>query len=106
MAEVKYTPLFARVLIKREIEEKRGSIIIPDAKRHARSEGVIIAKGATADENIAVGDHVIFGKHAGAWLDSTYTEMKDARGVVGRKDNNDGTLFICQDEDILCKVEA
>lgn len=106
MNAAQYTPLFARVLIRRTVEEKRGSIILPDAKRHARSEGIVIAKGPTADENISVGDHVIFGKHAGAWLDSTYTEMKDARGIVGIKDNNDGTLFICQDEDILCKVGA
>lgn len=105
MAE-KYAPLFARVLIQRKVEEKRGSIILPDAKRHARSEGVVIAVGPTADENIKIGDHVIFGKHAGAWLDGTYSEVKDARGVIGSKDNNDGTLFICQDEDILAKVEA
>lgn len=102
----KYTPLFARVLIQRKVEEKRGSIILPDAKRHARCEGVIVAKGPTADENINVGDHVIFGKHAGAWLDGTYSDVKDARGIVGSKDNNDGTLFICQDEDVLAKVEA
>lgn len=106
MSEAKYTPLFARVLIQRKVEEKRGSIILPDAKRHARSEGVVIAKGPTADENIKVGDHVIFGKHAGAWLDATYSETKDARGIVGTKDNNDGTLFICQDEDLLAIVEA
>lgn len=104
----KYTPLFARVLIQRMVEEKRGSIHIPAniAKRHARSEGTVIAVGPTADENIKVGDHVIFGKHAGTWLDGTYSEFKDARGVIGSKDNNDGTLFICQDEDILVKVEA
>lgn len=102
----KYTPLFARVLIKRMVEEKRGSIILPDAKRHARCEGTVIAVGPTSDENIKVGDHVIFGKHAGAWLDGTYSEFKDARGIIGSKDNNDGTLFICQDEDILAKVEA
>lgn len=97
MAEAKYTPLFARVLIRREIEEKRGSIILPDAKRHARSEGVIVAKGPTADDSIKVGQTVIFGKHAGTWLDATYT-----KGSA----NDDGTLYMCQDEDILAIVEA
>lgn len=106
MTEAKYTPLFARVIIQRKVEEKRGSIILVDAKRHARSEGVVLAVGPTADKDIQVGDHVIFGKHAGAWLDGTYSEIKDPRGVVGVKDNNDGTLFICMDEDILAKVEA
>lgn len=94
---VEYTPLFARVLIKREIEEKRGSIILPDAKRHARSEGVVVAKGPTADESIEVGKKVIFGRHAGAWLDATY-----AKGA----ENDDGTLFICADEDILAVIGA
>lgn len=96
MAE-KYSPLFGRVLIRREVEEKRGSIILPDAKRHARSEGTIVAIGPTADESIKVGQKVIFGRHAGAWLDATYTKGAD---------NDDGTLFICQDEDILAIVEA
>lgn len=95
--DAKYTPLFARVLIKREIEEKRGSIIIPDAKRHARCEGTVISTGPTADESIKVGQKVIFGKHAGAWLDGTYTKGAD---------NDDGTIFICQDEDVLAIVEA
>lgn len=102
--ECNYRPLFARVLIKREIEEKRGSIILPDAKRHARSEGKVVAVGPTVDEHIKVGDHVIFGKHAGAWLDNTYSQIKDQRGFVGVKDNDDGTLFICQDEDVLAIV--
>lgn len=101
-----YKPLFGRVLIKREIEEKRGSIILPDAKRHARNEGVVVAIGPTVDENIKVGQHVIFGKHAGAWIDNTYSDIKDPRGkIVAQNANDDGTLFICQDEDLLAIVE-
>lgn len=91
----KYRPLFGRVLIRREIEEKRGSIILPDAKKHARNEGIVVAVGETA-EGIKVGDKVLFGKHAGAWLDSTYS-----KGI----EQDDGTLFICADEDILCVKE-
>ena len=95
MSDVKYRPLFGRVLIKREIEEKRGSILLPNAKKHARSEGNVIAVGPTADQSIKIGDHVIFGRHAGTWLDSTYT---------GAAENEDGTLFLCQDEDILATI--
>lgn len=95
MKKGNYRPLFGRVLIEREVEEKRGSIYIPDAKRHARSEGKVIAIGDTA-EGIKVGDHVIFGRNAGAWLDSTYT---------GSVENDDGKTFICQDEDILAVIE-
>jgi len=102
---VKYQPKFGRVLIKREVQEKSaGGIIIPNAKRHAHSNGTIVALGETAGwtrsydgqgneimiKSLNVGDKVVFGKHAGAWLDATYTGG-----------NDEGTLFICADEDIL-----
>lgn len=101
--ETNIKPKFGRVLIKREVAEKIGSIILPEAqqKRHAACEGVIIALGETAGfteipnqgwvQTLKLGDKVIFGRHAGAWLDET-------------KDDN-GTLFICQDEDILAVKE-
>lgn len=95
MEKSPYTPLLGRVIIKREVEEKRGSIILPDAKRHARSEGIVIAIGKTVDEAIQVGQRVIFGRNAGAWLDATFSS---------KGENDDGTLFICQDEDILAVV--
>lgn len=110
MASISYEPKFGRVLIKREIHDKtKGGIIIPNAKRHASCEGIIVALGETAgwtetyDEHkdrvpvqtLHVGKRVIFGRHSGAWLDATYT---------GDKDNDDGTLFICQDADILAVI--
>lgn len=112
-------PKFARVLIKREIIKKTaGGIILPEdiAKRHAACEGVIIAMGETAgftdsfylDENnqwqqhtqrsMKVGDKVIFGRHSGAWLDAKY----DKAG----QDTDEGTLFICQDQDILAVIKG
>lgn len=101
---VKYQPKFGRVLIKREIKAKIGSIIIPDAKRHATCEGVIVALGETAGwvevpekgyvQTLKIGDNVIFGRHSGAWLDASYAAEKD-----------DGTLFICQDADILATIK-
>lgn len=107
---VKYQPKFGRVLIEREIVEKtKGGIFIPNAKRHANCEGTIIALGESAGWTRAydeagqeisvrafkVGDKVVFGRHAGAWLDSTQ---------ISDKDSDDGTLFICQDEDILAVI--
>lgn len=106
-SSVKYKPKFGRVLIKREVKEKTaGGIIIPDAKRHATCEGVILALGETAGwaevpenghiQTMKVGDKVIFGRHSGAWLDATY-------GNNGA--NDDGSLFICQDADILAIIK-
>lgn len=113
-ASVKYQPKFGRVLIKREVIEKtKGGLIIPEtaAKRNAACEGVIVALGETAGftesfyeheagglaqhtiQTLKVGNRVIFGRHAGAWLD-----MKDEA-------KDDGTLFICQDQDILAVIK-
>lgn len=92
---VKYQPIFARVLIERDIKEKTtGGIILPNAKRHASCEGVILALGETASDILAVGQKVRFGVHSGAWLDAS-----------NRTDTDDGTLFICQDEDILAIIK-
>jgi co-chaperonin GroES (HSP10) len=110
----KYNPKFGRVLIEREVTKKTtGGIIIPDSasKRNASCIGKIIALGETAgwtetfDESgdriavqtLKIGQTVIFGRHSGAWLDATY----DNKGG----ENDDGSLFICQDADILATVE-
>lgn len=95
---VSYKPVFARVLIKREVLKKSGSIIIPEAqqKRHAKTEGVIVALGETASETLKIGQKVLFGIHAGVWLDAS-------AGIKG--ENDDGTLFMCADEDILAIIE-
>ncbi len=101
-----YEPKFGRVLIEREVKKASG-IIIPEnaAKRNAPSVGIIVALGETAGwteaynssgelsptQTLKKGDKVLFGKHAGAWIDST--------------DGNDGTLYICQDADILAVIK-
>lgn len=101
-----YEPKFGRVLIEREKLETKSTIIIPDsaAKRNAPCIGTIVALGETAgwtetyknDERIAiqtmkVGDKVLFGRHAGAWIDAT--------------DKSEGNLYICQDADILAVIK-
>lgn len=98
MSITNYKPTFARVLIARDVEEKKGSIMIPAhlQQRHARSEGTVVAVGPTADETITVGSRVVFGKHAGTWLDKTYTIMPES---------NTSPFFLCQDEDILLVIE-
>lgn len=109
MESIKYEPKFARVLIKRDIKEKTtGGIILAKetAKRHAKCDGIIVALGETAGwtevpekgfiQTLKVGQKVIFGRHSGAWLDATYS---------GENDNDDGTLFICQDADILAVIK-
>ena len=84
------TPLFARVLLKRESIQAKTKILIPQTveKRNAPAKGVVSAKGPAADASIKVGAKVIFGQHAGAWID-----------VDGEE------LYICADEDILVILE-
>lgn len=97
---LKHEPKFGRVLIERE-KKKASGIIIPEdaAKRNAPCIGTIVALGETAGwtqvyENgeqvpkkiMNVGNKVLFGRHAGAWVDG------------------EETLYICQDEDILTVI--
>lgn len=107
--DVRYEPKFGRVIVRREVESKTsGGIYIPEAaqKRNASCVGIITALGETAGwaevpdkghiQTMKVGDKVVFGRHSGAWLDATY-------GAKG--ENDDGTLFICQDADILAVIK-
>lgn len=107
---MKYLPKFGRVLIERDVKDKtNGGIILPNAQKHAACEGVIVALGETAGwvetiesgervnkQIFSVGDKVIFGRHAGTWLDATYTQS----GA-----NDDGKLFMCADADILAVIK-
>jgi len=61
-------PLDERVLVEPiDVEEKVGSIIIPDTAKEKPSMGKVVAVGT--DEEIQkllkVGDKVLFGKYAG-----------------------------------------
>lgn len=88
MTKIPFTPLFARVLLKRNKVEKVGSIILPDtaANKYNPEEGIIVAIGHTADEALKdlVGQKVMFAKYSGAWLK-----------ILGEE------YFMCQDEDLL-----
>ncbi len=116
MSEVKYRPLYGRVLIEREVNEKVGSIILPDAsqKSMADCKGKILALGETAGwtstwrinaegsaedtvvRALKVGDTVVFGKNAGSWFDKAFNAVK--------AEDKNANLYICQDQDILAVV--
>lgn len=91
-------PKFDRVLIKRESFKKDSVIFIPDeiARDNAPARGVVVAVGPTAYisdkdgnkvEEIVVGSHVIFARHAGS-------SIKEG----------DEEYWICQDTDILAEL--
>jgi len=95
-----YRPVFNRVLIEREIQEKIGSILIPESQHRRKSEasGIIVAVGPTVDDSLkdCIGKKVIFGKNAGAWLDEA---------INAKTKEVEGKYYICADDDILCIVE-
>jgi len=73
---MKFLPLYDRVVVRRISGEEKtpGGILIPDAVQEKPSEGEVISVGpGDRDENgknitlvVKVGDHVLFGKWAGA----------------------------------------
>jgi chaperonin GroES len=84
-------PLDERVLVEPlEVEEKVGSIIIPDTAKEKPMMGKVIAVGTDEEVQklLKVGDRVIFGKYAG-------DEIK----IEGKKH------LIIQRSDILAKFE-
>lgn len=95
---MKLRPLFARVLLRREKFEKSGSIIIPhdQQKRYSSTRCEVLALGPNADESIKIGDIVLLGQHAGAWINAEGNPASD---------NDEEEFYICMDEDILCVVE-
>lgn len=95
---MKLKPLFARVLLQREKFEKSGSIIIPQDqhKRYASLRCTVLAVGPGADDSIEIGDTVLVGQHAGAWINAEGNPAGD---------NDEKECFICADEDLLCTIE-
>lgn len=97
---VPYEPLFARVLIERELTTKTASgIIMPTntSKKYAKCEGIVRAVGPASD-CVSVGDQVIFGRYAGMWLTTDGSEIEAG--------DDNAKWFICNDEDILVKVRT
>lgn len=89
-------PLFARILLRREKQKMIGNIHLPPnaQKRHASLKCEVLEVGPDAHPCIEVGMTVLVGKFAGDWLDESGNPVPDDEGV----------LFICTDEDILCQV--
>lgn len=88
MTNVIGTPLFARVLLKREKTDKIGSILLPDSAvgKYNPEEGVIVSVGHTVDQEVRdlIGKKVMFAKYSGSWIKIKNTEY-----------------FLCQEEDLL-----
>jgi chaperonin GroES len=94
----KLRPLHDRVLVKRlaELEEKHGSILIPDTAKEKPQEGNVIAvgNGRTTEDGknvplaVKPGDRILFGKYSGSEVKldgEEYLIMKeeDVLGVLG-----------------------
>ena len=85
------TPFHDRILVKR-IEPKetvKGGIILPDTAKEKSQEGEVIAVGAgklhegkRIPLDVAVGDHVLFGKYSG-----TDIKIEDEEYLILREDD-------------------
>ena len=95
---VNVRPLADRVLVKAltEVEDKVGSIIIPDSAKEKPQEGEIVAIGTgrlTDDGNrvsldLSVGDRILYGKYSGTEVrlegdDYLIMREADVLAVVG-----------------------
>lgn len=94
-----FEPLFARVVVHRELATKIGNIMIPDeaAKRRASLRCRVVAVGPSADKSIGIGDEVLIGRYSGDWINE--------HGDLVTK-NEDAGFFIVQDEDIIARIKT
>ena len=93
-----FNPWLDRVLLRRDRYKKStGGVIIPEEaqRRHSQARGTIVATGPQCSDlcKKAVGKTVLFGVHAGAWLDNN-----------GVESDEDADFFVCGEEDILGDV--
>jgi chaperonin GroES len=93
---VDVTPLHDRILIKRieARETVRGGIILPDTAKEKSQEGEVVAigpgkfhEGKRTPLDVAVGDHVLFGKYSG-----TDIKIEDEEYLILREDEVFGKI--------------
>ena len=89
-------PMFDRVLLRRAVSEKVGSIFVPSnvAKQMSGRRCEVIAIGPACESGLVPGDEVIITEHGGAWISPS---GKGAARV-------DVETFIISETDILAKV--
>jgi co-chaperonin GroES (HSP10) len=118
----KFTPIFDRVLIRRDeiklqdsFTKTASGIVVPEmagfdhrtgkpilADKIEFNTGEVVAVGDGVDHPlITVGAKVYFGKHAGAYIHPFHAQRK--REQVEGKDNpvDDEKLFVCAEADII-----
>jgi co-chaperonin GroES (HSP10) len=92
-------PRGARVIVKRKIVNKRGSLFIPTNSQEMRFNlGEVEICGPDVSEDIQKGDLITFGRYAPVNLDRT--EMEE----VGLKLDKDCEYLLLNEDDILCHV--
>lgn len=64
-------PLGDYVLLRQVQAETRtaGGLVLPDTAGQRPDEGVVVAKAADATDEVAIGDRVVFKRHAGEELE-------------------------------------
>ena len=89
-------PLFDRVLLRRAVSERIGSVFVPAnvAKQMSGKRCVVIAVGPSCESGLKPDDEVIITEHGGAWISPS---GKGAARV-------DVETFIISETDILAKV--
>ena len=81
-------PVLSRIIVKREVNEKIGSIFLPQNTREMKAtEGKVVAAGEGC-EIIKVGDKVFYGKYSGFELE-----------------RNGEKLVIMNEEDVIARVK-
>lgn len=91
-------PLGYRVLVKRKLVKKVGSIIVPESSREAKvAIGEVVAIGPDVS-GLEVGNLITFGKYAPHNVESRDLEMYG----IDLKSDADFEYLLMNEEDALC----
>jgi co-chaperonin GroES (HSP10) len=90
-------PLGDRILLKRNVAEKVGSILLPDdaQKRLAKLRCEVIRCGPACEWGLRPGDEVIIGQYAGTWLTEEGSPVVEAEEAF---------FYICGEADIIAVI--
>lgn len=92
-------PLFDRVLLRRALKQKTGSLYMPESvqKKYAGTRCTVVAIGPDAfkdvETKVSVGDEVLIGQYSGAWVNEEGSPA------------DNGEYYICNDTDLIAVIK-
>ena len=91
-------PYGSRILIRKQSDEKIGSIIIPEEAKKVTTRGEVVEVGPECT-TAEVGDIIFFGQYAAIEIPT-----KNSEDLKTLHESDDRDLFVMNECDIICHI--